>query len=375
MSLEGSRRMASAGPSTCSAPRRARRVTEQRLLNTLWIVIPALLAVAMNRHGSGVEVVERNLSAPPVVLATDHQPASASGFFWEVRSTAQQRLYRSHDGRAVRVTARPGEMLLWCRQVGEVVYSLAGQGPDRAGPPCLVDPPFVLRRTLLRGGPTQTVCADLPSPSVFVTPSQAICYADRDGVYRVPPEGGAAELLCPRTDRNITAWGQRGGRRGETLYWIEEAMPGGRDPVSSCRVMALDPDNQEPRTLAWAPDALTDLVVDDQAIAWYHPAGRALEGVEPDGRVTVLARDINLAATPVPVGDRLFYLCERSGGARDLAATVVSRGGRVTLAHLDRSACILGSARDGLYLSEEEGGRGWFSSPVRTGRLLRVPLR
>jgi hypothetical protein len=350
-------------------------VSEPKLLNALWIVIPALLAVAMNGRGRGIEVVERNLSAAPVALATDHRPASANGFFWEVRSNPAERLYRSRDGRMLRVTARPGEMLLWCRQVGDAVYSLAGQGPDRAGPPCLVDPPFVLRRTLLRGGPTRTVCTDLPSPSVFVSASQAVYYADRDGIYRVAPAGGTPELFCPRADRNVTAWGERRDGGGETLYWIEEAMPGGRDPVGSCRVMALDADAQEPRTLAWAPDALTDLVVDGPTIAWYHPAGRALEGVEPDGTVTVLARDLNLAQTPVSIGDRLFYLCERPSGARDLASTVVSRGGRTTLARLDRSASLLGAAGDGLYLGEEEGGRGWFSSPVRTGRLLRVPIR
>ena len=97
--------------------------------------------------------------------------------------------------------------------------------------------------------------------------------------------------------------------------------------------------------------------------------------MDPEGKVTVLARDINLAATPVSASDRLYYLCERPGGARDLATTGISRGGRQTLARLDRSARILGLARDGLYPSEEEGGRGWFSSPVRTGRLLRVALR
>src|SRR5262245_43629752 len=99
MSMEGSRRLAATGPSTCSAPRRVRMGNEQKLLNGLWILIPVLLAVAMSGRGRGVEVVERNLSTPPVALATDRQPASANGFFWEVRSTLQERQYRSRDGR------------------------------------------------------------------------------------------------------------------------------------------------------------------------------------------------------------------------------------------------------------------------------------
>jgi hypothetical protein len=184
----------------------------------------------------------------------------------------------------------------------------------------------------------------------------------------------------------VTAW----GAEGETLYWIEEAMPGARDPVGSCRIVALAPDAEEPRTVAWAPDALTDLVISKQIIAWYHPGGRAIEGVQPDGRVSVLAREVNLAATPVPVGDRLYYLCQRRGGARELAVTSIRREGRETLARLHGSARLLGAAGDGLYLGEEERDRIGFpfglpkaqaaepseppSQPARAGRLLRLRL-
>ena len=161
--------MAAIGPSSYSSRPKARALTEQKLLNALWVVIPALMAVAMSGRGGGVEVVSRNLSTAPVALATDQRPATADGFFWEIRSTPQERLFRSRDGRGVRLMVRPGEMLIWCRQVGDAVYSLAGQGPDRTGPPCVVDPPFVLRRTLVAGGPTQTVRDDLPSSSVFIT--------------------------------------------------------------------------------------------------------------------------------------------------------------------------------------------------------------
>jgi hypothetical protein len=348
----------------------ARRIGEQRLVNLLWLVVPALLAIILSGRGARLEVVARHLSAPPVALATDGVPASADGFFWEIRATASERVFRARDGRVLRVTARPGELLLWCRQVGDAVYSLAGQGPDRLGPPCLVDPPFALRRTPVGGGPTVSLRDDLPSASVFVAPAGDVFYADLGAIYRLPSEG-PAERICVRPDRHVTAW----GTAGETLYWIEEAMPGGRDPVGSCRVMALDPGGSEPRTIAWAPDALTDLVVSGQTIAWYHPAGRALEGVLPDGKVTVLAREINLAATPTAVGDHLYYLCERPGGKRELAFTPAGAGGYTKLARLDRSARILGAARDGVYIGEEEGARGWLSSPIRTGRLLRVPLR
>jgi hypothetical protein len=349
---------------------REKSMRDQRLLNTLWIVLPALIAVVVSRHGSSVEVVARHLPQPPVALSTNQRPPSADGFFWEIRSNAHERLYRARDGRMARVSVWPGEILLWCRQAGDSVYSLAGQGPDRMGPPCLIDPPFVLRRTRLENGAAETVRDDLPSASVFVHPSGAVCFADTHGIYRIPPTGGRAELLCPRTDFNVTAW----GAAGETIYWIEEAMPGSRDPVGSCRLLALDPGSDQPRTVAWAPDALTDLVVSERLIAWYHPASRKLEGVRPDGRVNVLARDINLASTPVAAGDRLYYLCERPQAGRELATTSVSSGEGEVVARLDRSTQILGCAQDGVYLSEEEGGRGWLSSPVRTGRLLRVPL-
>src|SRR5687767_6551567 len=104
---------------------------EQKLLNTLWIVLPALMAVVVSRHGGGVEVVSRNLSRPPVALATDQRPPSADGFYWEIRANAQERVFRARDGRGARVSVWPDEILLWCRQVGSAVYSLAGQGPDR----------------------------------------------------------------------------------------------------------------------------------------------------------------------------------------------------------------------------------------------------
>jgi hypothetical protein len=136
--------------------------------------------------------------------------------------------------------------------------------------------------------------------------------------------------------------------------------------------MALAPGNTQPRTVAWAPDALTDLVVEGQKVAWYHPAGRSLEALLPDGQVTVLARNINLATTPELVGDQLVYLCELHSGGRELAATSASHGGYQRLARLDRSARLLGVASDGVYLSEEEGG--WFAAGVHTGRLLRLPL-
>lgn len=344
---------------------------EQKLFNTLWIVLPALMAVVVSRQGGKVEVVSRNLSRPPVALATEQRPPSADGFFWEIRSNAHERVFRARDGRTARVSVWPGEILVWCRLTGNAVYSLTGQGPDRMGPPCLIDPPFVLRRTPLDGGAAQTIRDDLPSASAFVHGSGAVCFAETDGIYRIPPAGGRAELLCRRAAFNVTAW----GAAGETLYWIEEAMPGSRDPIGSCRLLALDPGRRQPRTVAWAPDALTDLVISGTTIAWYHPAGRALEAVLPDGRVNVLARDINLASTPVAAGDRLYYLCERPDGRRELATTSASQEDPETLARLDRSAQLLGAAQDGVYVSEVEGGSGWLSSPVRTGRLLRVPLR
>ena len=166
-------------------------MSEQRLFNALWIVVPSLMAVLLSGRGGSVQVVARGLPAQPVALTTDRRPASADGFLWETRSTSRERLFRAPDGRSVRVAARPGEMLLWCRQVGQAIYSLSGQGPDRFGPPCVVDPPFVLRRQPLAGGPVRTVCGDLPSSSVFVLPSGAVCFAAADGVRRIGPRGGA----------------------------------------------------------------------------------------------------------------------------------------------------------------------------------------
>jgi hypothetical protein len=345
-------------------------MSEQKLFNTLWIVVPTLMAVLMSACGGKVQVVARGLPTPPVALATDQRPASGNGFFWETHSTPREHLFRTHNSRSVRVTAQPGETLLWCRQVGTAVYSLAGHGPDRLGPPCIIDPPFILRRQPLSGGPVRVVRADLPSASVFVLPSGAVCFADAAGIHRIGPTGGPAQLICRRTDRNVTAW----GAAGETLYWIEEAMPGGRDPVGSCRLVSLAPGARRPRLVAWAPDALTDLVVSEKTVVWYHPGGRTLEGVGPDGQVTVLAREINLAETPALIGDRLFYLCQSRSGARELETTSVSAGGCERLARLDASARILGTARDGLYLGEEEGSGFWFSARTRTGRLLRVPF-
>jgi hypothetical protein len=345
-------------------------MSQQKLFNTLWIVVPTLMAAIMSGRGGKVQVVARGLPTPPVALATDQRPASGDGFFWETHSTPREHRFRTHDGRSLRVTAQPGETLLWCRQVGTAVYSLVGHGPDRFGPPCVIDPPFILRRQPLSGGPVRVLRADLPSASVFVMPSGAVCFADRAGVHRIRPEGGPAALLCPRTDRNVTAW----GAAGDTLYWIEEAMPGGRDPAGSSRLISLAPGERRPRLVAWAPDALTDLVVSGKTVVWYHPGGRALEGLLPDGKVTVLAREVNLAETPALMGDRLFYLSEGHSGALELAATSMSAGGYERVARLGASARILGAAEDGLYLGEEDGSNSWFSSRTRTGRLLRVPF-
>lgn len=381
---------------------------DQRVVNTLWIIIPSLMAVAMSGRSGGVEIVARGLPRPPIALATEQRPASVDGFLWKVRSAPGEHWFRARDGRAARVTVPMGEALLWCRQVGEAVYWLTGQGSNGetrracvvketpttpsvlrqgpsslapaasfltpashalAWPPCVIDPPYILRRAPLNGGPTRIARADLPSASVFVMRSGAVCYADRDGIHRSAWVGRPGKLICRRSNCNVTAW----GAAGETLYWIEEAMPGAREPVGSCRLVALPPQARQPLTIAWALDALTDLAVSGSTVAWYHPAGRALEGVLPDGQVTVLARDIDLATTPVPAGDHLFYLCEQRGGARALATTSMSRGGRDLLARLDGSAQILGAAADGLYVSEEEGSR-WLSHRPPTGRLLRLPL-
>jgi hypothetical protein len=345
-------------------------MSDQRVLNTLWVVVPSLMAVVMQARGGNVQVVARGLPASPVALATDQLPATSAGFLWETRSTASERLFRAPDGRIVRVAARPGERLLWCRQVGVFVYSLSGQGPNRLSPPCVVDPPFVLRRQPAGGGPARLVRGDLPSSSVFVMPSGAVCYADSVGVRQIGPRGGAPTLLCPRADRSITAW----GASGNTLYWIEEAMPGAREPVGSSRLVAFSPRDRQPRTVAWAPDALTDLVVSGKNVVWYHPASRTLEVARPAGQVTVLARDINLAATPDMVGDHLFYLCQRERGGRELRATSISQGVRELRVNVAASARLLGSAGDGLYLGEEESTNAWFAPRAPTGRLLRVAL-
>ena len=138
--------------------------------------------------------------------------------------------------------------------------------------------------------------------------------------------------------------------------------------------MALPLGDRQPQTVAWAPDALTDLVVSGKNVVWYHPASRSLEGARPDGQVTILARDINLAATPVMDGDQLFYLCERENGGRELRATSISRGARDLRVCLDASARILGAAGDGLYLGEEERSGTWFAPQAPTGRLLRMAL-
>jgi len=345
-------------------------MSDQRVLNTLWVVVPSLMAVVMHARGGNLQVAARGLPAPPVALVTDRPPASASGFLWETHSTASERIFRASDGRTVRVTARPGEMLLWCRQVGPAIYSLSGRGPDRFGPPCVVDPPFVLRRQSPGGGPARVVRGGLPSASVFVMPSGAVCYADAAGVHRIGPNGGPAALLCPRANRSITAW----AAAGETLYWTEEAMPGARDPVGSCRLVVFSLRDRQPQTVAWAPDALTDLVVSGTNVVWYHPASRTLEGAQSDGQVKVLARDINLAATPEIVGDHLFYLTQGGNGVRELQATALSRAVRELRVRLDPSARIIGAADDGLYLGEEESSGSWLAPHARSGRLLRVAL-
>jgi hypothetical protein len=345
-------------------------MSDQRLASTLWIVVPSLMAVLMHARGAGVQVVARGLPAAPVALATDHRPASADGFMWETRSTPTERQFRAHDGRMVRVTAQPGGMLLWCREVGSNVYSLSGQGPDRFGPPCVVDPPFVLRRQPLGGGAARVVRDNLPSSSVYVMPSGAVCYADSAGIHRISPRGGTAELLCRRADRSVTAW----GAANNTLYWIEEAMPGARDPVGSCRLVAFSLHDRQPQTMAWAPDALTDLVVSGNEVTWYHPASRTLETAQPEGQVAILARDINLVATPEIIGDDVFYLCQRENGARELRATSISRGVRELRVRVDASARLLGAAGDALYVGEEERPASWFATGPATGRLLRVAL-
>src|SRR5437870_12202573 len=99
---------------------------EQRITNLLWIVVPALMAIAMTNRGGRTEVVARGLIPPPVVLATDERPASANGFFWAKHSTPRERVYRTHEGLTVRISAGEGEVLLWCRRIGDAVYSLAG---------------------------------------------------------------------------------------------------------------------------------------------------------------------------------------------------------------------------------------------------------
>src|SRR5262249_44069386 len=99
-----------------------------------------------------------------------------------------------------------------------------------------------------------------------------------------------------------------------------------------------------------------------------------LECAQPDGQVKVLARDINLAATPEIVGDHLFYLTQGQNGVRELQATAISRGARELRVRLDPSARILGAAGDGLYLGEEENSDSWLAPRAHTGRLLRVAL-
>src|SRR5687768_14881353 len=130
-------------------------MSDQKVVNTLWIVVPALMAVVISARGGAVEVVRQGLPAPPVALATDRRPASADGFFWQVPSSPGERLFRSRDDRTVRLAVSPDETILWSRQVGDAVYTLAGHGPDRSGPPCVIDPPFVLRRVPVKGGPAR----------------------------------------------------------------------------------------------------------------------------------------------------------------------------------------------------------------------------
>src|SRR5207248_5988587 len=103
--------MHASAPAPCFPARRL--MSDQRLANTLWVVVPSLMAVLMHARGGSVQVVARGLPAAPVALATDRRPASAEGFMWETRSTARERQFRARDGHTVRVTVRPGEMLLW----------------------------------------------------------------------------------------------------------------------------------------------------------------------------------------------------------------------------------------------------------------------
>ena len=55
-------------------------MSERRLFNTLWIVVPIVMAAAMSARGGTVQVVARGLPMSPVTLATDQRPASADGF-------------------------------------------------------------------------------------------------------------------------------------------------------------------------------------------------------------------------------------------------------------------------------------------------------
>ena len=44
---------------------------DQKVTNLLWIVVPALMAIAMTNRGGRTEVVAKGLMPPPIVLAVD----------------------------------------------------------------------------------------------------------------------------------------------------------------------------------------------------------------------------------------------------------------------------------------------------------------
>src|SRR5207244_13316619 len=72
-----------------------RLMSDQRLANTLWVVIPSLMAVLMHARGGSVQVVARGLPTDPVALATDRRPASAEGSMCETRSSSRPRQFRA----------------------------------------------------------------------------------------------------------------------------------------------------------------------------------------------------------------------------------------------------------------------------------------
>ena len=108
---------------------------------------------------------------------------------------------------------------------------------DRFGPPCVVDPPFVLRRQSLTGGPGRAIRDDLPSSSVFVMPSGAVCYADAEGVQRIGPRGGPAEPVTNRVGMHE----EHPRRRLERIALLQVGRDGveQRDPAAPERLKRM----------------------------------------------------------------------------------------------------------------------------------------